>query len=142
MTIDALRSQNLILFEGVSGSRAYGLDLPGSDVDIRGVFVLPESSFFGLRYLPQVSNDSQDETFYELTRFVELLYKNNPNTLELLNLPPDCIRYKHRLFERIHPDLFLSRRCRQSFGGYAMTQIRKARGLHKKILNPMPRERK
>ncbi len=142
MTIADLRSQKLILFEGISGSRAYGLDLPGSDVDIRGVFVLPEARFFGLHYVPQVSNETQDETFYELTRFVELLYRNNPNMLELLNLPADCIRYKHRLFERIRPELFLSRQCRDTFAGYAVTQIRKARGLHKKILNPMPRERR
>jgi hypothetical protein len=32
--------------------------------------------------------------------------------------------------------------CRNSFGGYAVEQIRKARGLNKKIVNPMEKERK
>jgi len=32
--------------------------------------------------------------------------------------------------------------CKDSFAGYAMTQIKKARGLKKKILNPMEKERK
>jgi len=142
MTVNDLREQKLILFECISGSRAYGLERPGSDTDIRGVFVLPKSQFYGLTYFPQISEASQDLVFYELRRFVELLYKNNPNLLEMLHMPEDCILYQHPLFNRLEPALFLSKHCRNSFAGYAMTQIRKARGLNKKILNPMPRERK
>ena len=41
MTIADLREQHLILFEAVSGSRAYGTNLPHSDTDLKGVFVLP-----------------------------------------------------------------------------------------------------
>lgn len=37
---------------------------------------------------------------------------------------------------------FLSKQCKESFGGYAMTQARKAKGLNKKILNPVEKERK
>jgi hypothetical protein len=33
MTIADLRQQNLILFEAISGSRAYGTNLPHSDTD-------------------------------------------------------------------------------------------------------------
>ncbi len=47
MTIADLRHQGLILFEAVSGSRAYGTDLPHSDTDSKGVFVLPEKQFLG-----------------------------------------------------------------------------------------------
>jgi hypothetical protein len=142
MTIQDLRDQHLLLFECISGSKAYGLDLPGSDVDVRGVFILPMAQFYGLDYYPQVSDASQNEIFYELRRFVELLYKNNPNLLEMLNVPEDCVLYKHPLFGRIRTELFLSRHCRNTFAGYAMTQIRKARGLNKKILNPMEKTRK
>ncbi|MDQ2770108.1 MAG: nucleotidyltransferase domain-containing protein [Bacteroidota bacterium] len=142
MTIADLRRQGLILFEAVSGSRAYGTSLPHSDTDLKGVFVLPEAQFFGLDYLPQVANDTNDEVFYELRRFVELLLKNNPTVLELLGTPADCIIYQHPLFAQFRAADFLSKRCRASFAEYAVAQIRKARGLNKKINHPEPPARK
>ena len=142
MTIQNLRDRNLILFECISGSRAYGTDLPTSDTDIRGVFVLPQADLYGLHYVEQVNDAKNDVVFYELRRFVELLSKNNPNILELLCAPADCILYKHPLFDRLQPADFLSKLCRDTFAGYAVSQIKKARGLNKKILNPLPKERK
>jgi hypothetical protein len=142
MTIADLRAQRLILFEAISGSRAYGTNLPHSDTDLKGVFVLPESQFFGLDYVPQVANETNDEVFYELRRFVELLLKNNPTVLELLGTPPDCVVYKHPLFDYFRPQDFLSKLCRQSFAEYAVAQIRKAKGLNKKINHPEPPGRK
>ena len=37
---------------------------------------------------------------------------------------------------------FITKHCRNSFGGYAIEQIKKARGLNKKIVKPMDKERK
>ncbi|WP_223650038.1 DNA polymerase beta superfamily protein [Hymenobacter psoromatis] len=142
MTIADLRQQHLILFEAVSGSRAYGTDLPHSDTDLKGVFILPEKAFFGLNYIPQIANETNDEVFYELRRFVELLLKNNPTVLELLGTPADCIMYQHPLFNNFRATDFLSKLCRQSFAEYAVAQIRKAQGLHKKINYPEPPARK
>jgi predicted nucleotidyltransferase len=142
MTIADLRRHGLILFEAVSGSRAYGTNLPHSDTDLKGVFILPEDLFYGLDYVPQVANESNDEVFYELRRFVELLLKNNPTVLELLGTPADCIIYKHPLFDLFQATDFLSKLCRQSFAEYAVAQIRKAKGLNKKINHPEPPARK
>ena len=142
MTIQDLRDQNLILFEAVSGSRAYGTNLAHSDTDLKGVFVLPERQFLGLDYVPQIANASNDEVFYELRRFVELLLKSNPTALELLASPEDCVRYRHPLFEAFRVEDFLSQLCRPSFAEYAVAQIRKARGLNKKINHPEPPQRK
>jgi hypothetical protein len=142
LTINDLKTKNLLLFEGISGSKAYGLSLPTSDTDIKGVFVLPQDSFYGLDYVPQVNDAKNDEVYYELGRFVELLYKNNPNILELLNTPKDCVLYEHPLFKKLDPALFLSKQCKDTFAGYAMSQIKKARGLNKKIMNPMDKKRK
>ncbi|ADB39174.1 nucleotidyltransferase domain-containing protein [Spirosoma linguale] len=142
MTIQDLRDNQLILFECISGSRAYGTDLPTSDTDIRGVFILPQADLYGLHYVEQVNDAKNDVIFYELRRFVELLAKNNPNILELLCAPADCILQKHPLFDRLQVSDFLSKRCRDTFAGYAASQIKKARGLNKKIVNPLPRERK
>jgi hypothetical protein len=131
-----------LLFEAVSGSRAYGTDLPHSDTDLKGVFVLPEKAFFGLDYVPQIANATNDEVYYELRRFVELLLKNNPTALEILASPQDCVRYRHPLFAALRPAQFLSKLCRQTFAEYAVAQIRKAKGLNKKINNPEPPTRK
>ena len=87
LTIEDLHTQNLLLLEAVSGSRAYGLAMPESDTDIKGVFYLPKSMFYGMEYIPQISNETNDIVYYELGRFIELLLQSNPNTLELLAPP-------------------------------------------------------
>jgi uncharacterized protein len=142
MTIQNLKSQNGILFEVISGSKSFGLDTPTSDTDIKGVYYLPKDKFFGLEYIPQISNETNDEVYYEIGRFVELLLKNNPNILEILATPEDCILYKHPLMAQLKIEDFLSKLCKDSFAGYAVTQIKKARGLKKKIVNPMVEEKK
>ncbi|MCU0451093.1 MAG: nucleotidyltransferase domain-containing protein [Bernardetiaceae bacterium] len=142
MTLHDLKAQNLLLFEAVSGSRAYGTHHPASDWDLRGVFVLPQAQLYGLHYVEQVADEKNDIIYYELGRFVELLLKNNPNILELLGMPDDCIRLCHPLFRRLRPELFLSKLCRYTFANYAHAQVQKARGLHKKVLNPVAKERK
>lgn len=142
MKIQDLKDQNHLLFECITGSRAYNLDLPTSDTDLKGVYVLPKEMYYGLDYIPQISNETNDEVYYELKRYLELLYKNNPNLLEMLSVPPQCILYKHPLFDLIQPQLFISKLCKDTFAGYATTQIRKARGLNKKIVNPVAKERK
>lgn len=142
LTLEDLHTQNLILLEAVSGSRAYGLATPESDTDIKGVFYLPKSMFYGMEYIPQISNETNDIVYYELGRFIELLLQSNPNTLELLASPPDCVRYRSPLMDAFKTEWFVSKACRQSFAGYAYGQIKKARGLNKKISNPMSSEKK
>ena len=44
--------------------------------------------------------------------------------------------------DKLHIDMFLSKLCKDTFAGYALTQIRKARGYKKKVVNPMEKERK
>lgn len=142
VTLDTVRSPECLLFECVAGSRAYGTDTPESDLDLRGIFVMPRASFFGLDRVEQVSDDNNDETYYEIGRFVGLLEKNNPNLLEMLFSDGESTRFRHELMDLIRPEMVLSKRCRDTFAGYAMTQVRKARGLNKKIVNPMEGPRK
>jgi predicted nucleotidyltransferase len=142
MDIKHLRENNLIILECISGSKAYGLDTPSSDTDIKGVFILPKAAYYGLNYIPQVSDESNDVVFYELRRFIELLSVNNPNILELLNTPDEFIIFKHPFLKAINTKDILSKLCKNTFGKFAWSQIKKAKGLNKKILNPMEKERK
>lgn len=141
-TVPRVQQAEFLLFDAVAGSHAYGTAIEGSDEDRRGVFAAPPSFLLGLEGIDQVSDEKSDLVYYELGRFVDLLLKNNPNALEVLAMPEDCIRYKHPAFDLLDPALFLSKLCGQTFGGYAMGQIRKARGLNKKIVNPQPEKRK
>ena len=142
MTIQELKDKKLIIYECISGSKAYGLDLPTSDTDIKGVYILPKEVIYGLEYIPQVADKTNDTIYYELGRFLELLAKNNPNILELLATPADKILVTHPLIDKIKPSLFLSKKCKDTFGGYAFSQVKKARGLNKKIVNPVDKAKK
>jgi hypothetical protein len=143
MTFERLmREPEHLLLKCVSGSRAYNLALPTSDTDLKGIFVLPRQELYGLSYTPQVANESNDEVFFEIGRFIDLLCKNNPNILELLSTPPECVRYRHPLMDGIKPGDYLSRLCMDTFAGYARTQIKKARGLNKKINRSFERDRR
>ena len=144
MTIEDLKSKNLIIFECITGSTAYGTNLPTSDIDIKGVFIQPLEDILGMGYVEQVNDAKNDITYYEIRRFIELISSNNPNLLEMLNVPEDCIKYKHPVFDEIinNSDKFITKICRDSFAGYAVSQIKKARGLNKKIVNPVAKERK
>src|SRR5689334_15149349 len=137
LTIEKIKDKGWLIFEAIVGSKAYGLDNAKSDTDIRGVFVLPKELFYSLDYVPQVANETNDIVYYELRRFIELLSKCNPNILELLNLPEHCVLQKHSIMDKVRPKMFLARQCEQTFANYAYTQIKKAYGLEKKIVNPV-----
>ncbi|TAH18671.1 MAG: nucleotidyltransferase [Cytophagales bacterium] len=144
MTIEELREQQLIIFEVISGSRAYGTNLPHSDTDLRGVFMMPQSQIYGLNRTEQAQNTTNDIVFYELGKFMEMLGQNNPNIMELLNIPADCVVYKHPIFDLIlsQKEKFITTKCQYTFGSYAAEQIKKARGLNKKIVQSFEKERK
>ncbi|MBK9980909.1 MAG: nucleotidyltransferase domain-containing protein [Saprospiraceae bacterium] len=142
MNLDQLRENKLIVLECISGSKAYGLDTITSDTDIKGVFVLPKQNFYGLHHIPQISNATNDVVFYELKRFIELLSVNNPNILELLNTPDTAIISKHPFLNKVQSGQILSKLCKDTFGKFALSQIKKAKGLNKKIVNPVSEERK
>ncbi|MFK7970815.1 MAG: nucleotidyltransferase domain-containing protein [Bacteroidia bacterium] len=141
-TLDQATHPDNLLIQAVGGSHAYGLATPSSDVDLRGIFMLPKEDLFGLRYTEQVSDEKSDIVYYELRRFFGLALQNNPNILELLAVPEDCIKFRHPIMDRLSPALFLSKLSKNTFMGYATQQISKARGMNKKIVNPMAKERK
>jgi len=142
LSLGRVRKHDLLFLDAMSGSHAYGTNTAQSDEDFRGIFVLPSSFHSGLENMEQISDEKEDQQFFELTRFFGLLSKNNPTALELLFTPEDCIRYKHPVFDLLPKKWFLSKLCEQSFAGYAVAQIKKTRGLNKKIVNPQPEQRK
>ena len=142
-TIDYIKENNLILLDAISGSHAYGTAIEGiSDIDHRGIFLCELDDKLSGDYPDQISDETNDTTYYELGRYFELLKKNNPNILELLNVPEDCVQFRHELLDLIDPDKYISKLCKNTIGGYANQQVKKARGLNKKVVNPISEERK
>lgn len=143
MTYEQLKKQKeLILMDCVSGSTAYNLNIASSDVDKKGIFIMSQKQLYGFEQQDQIANATNDEVYFEIGRFLELLTKNNPNILELLSTPKEHVLFRHPLMDLIKPEDFLSKLCLDTFAGYAQTQIKKARGLNKKINKPLDSERK
>lgn len=143
MRVQDLKWENMLLV-AISGSHAYGLNTRTSDIDHRGVFIAPKKQFYGVNIPEQATDDKNDTVYYELKRFFELLISQNPNIIELIGIPPDCVEYIDPIFNRVleNKEKFLTRKIRDTFGGYAIAQIGKARGLNKKIVNPIDKEKK
>lgn len=140
-TFENIRENGLLLYEYVRGSNAYGLSLPTSDIDTGGVYLMPKKDYYSILndYPEQISDSKNDTVWYEVGRYLELLYKSNPNMIESLYVPDRCVRYITPAFEELRKnrDLFLSKELLTSLCGYAKSQIYKARGLNKKIVNPV-----
>lgn len=140
---EEIRNENRLLFEYTRGSTAYNLNTPESDVDTGGIFLAEPFEYCILNPTVQVSDEKHDTTWYELSEFIRLLKKSNPTVLEALFVPDDCIHYMHPLFKELRDnrDKVLSKEIFNPFYGYAKQQVVKARGLNKKIVNPIERRK-
>ena len=138
---DTIRNDGRLLYEYIRGSRLYGLNNEDSDVDTSGVFVCTRDELFGcFGYMSQVTDARHDNTWFEIGELLRLLLKSNPTTLEALFVPEDKIIGKvHPLMQMVidHREQFISKQCFNPFFGYARSQIEKAHGLNKKIVNPI-----
>lgn len=123
-----------ILFEAIVGSQAYGTATLNSDEDRKLVYQQSNEDILSFRYREQIEY-SKDKVGYEVRRFLELLKSANPTVLELLFSPDNCIISNSPAFTLIveQRDKFLTKKCRDSFGGYAHAQLVKAKGLNKKF---------
>ncbi len=117
---------NIILL-GLGGSHAYGTNVAGSDIDIRGVALNSKEEILGAANFEQVVNNETDTTVYSLRKITSLLTSCNPNTIELLGLKPEHYLYLSSIGQELldNKKLFLSKRAVQSFGGYAFSQLRR-----------------
>ena len=127
--------KNLIL-KCVGGSHLYGLNTPSSDMDIRGIYLesVEDALDVNGRQNGERSDEKQDEKYYSLGKFLKLAAECNPNIIEMLFLPDEAILYKSPIYDRLieHRNWFMSKRARHTFGGYAYSQIQRAKGLNKK----------
>ena len=138
---DIIRNDGRLLYEYIRGSHLYGLNNEDSDVDTSGVFVCTRDELFGcFGYKPQVTDSRHDNTWFEIGELIRLLLKSNPTVMESLFVPKDKVLGQiHPLMQMVidNREQFISKQCFNPFFGYAKSQIEKARGLNKKIVNPI-----
>lgn len=131
---NVLYKMDNLIFKAIVGSQSYGTSTPTSDIDYKGVYMQDIDKLISFDYKEQI-DVGKDECYYEIRRFLQLLQSANPTVLELLYSPKDCIVKTSPQFELLvqNRDKFLTQKCLLSFGGYAVAQIKKARGLDKKM---------
>lgn len=116
---DHVNLGNNICLLTLGGSRAYGTNLPESDVDIRGFAMNKPLTDF-----EQVVETNTDTTIYSFDKIVKLLLSCNPNTIEIFGCKPEHYLYMNEIGQTLlaHANDFLSVRAIDSFGGYANAQ--------------------
>jgi len=113
-----------IVLEGICGSVAYGLDTPESDIDIKGIFVAPLKDVLSLNPSDQtVDRHDPDQCYHEVAKYMKLALDANPTILELMFLEKYTKTSEIGKSLIRHRDIFLSNRVRQSYVGYAHSQV-------------------
>ncbi len=127
-----------VIFETLHGSRAYNLDTPTSDTDLKGIVVGPREWYLGYLKAPEQLELSPDHVRYDLRKFMRLAAAGNPTLIELLWTRPA----HHRVVTAEGEELLamrtslLSRRVAQRFCGYAMSQLKRIRSHRSWLLSP------
>lgn len=148
-----------ILFT-IAGSRAYGVHMPSSDVDVKGVAVPLRPHFHGFTSRFEQTEDpaliaplchafTREEreaavstkvegTVYGIQKFFSLAAECNPNILDVLFCRDEEVRHitpLGRLLRRGRK-LFLSAKAKHSFSGFAASQLKRIQGHRSWLLNP------
>ncbi|MEU9759512.1 nucleotidyltransferase domain-containing protein [Streptomyces sp. NPDC047987] len=120
-----------LLFATVSGAHLYGFPSRDSDVDLRGVHLLPAEDLLGLRppektrtRMWDLDGVEMDLVTHDLRKFVRLMLKPNGYVLEQL-LSPLVVRTSgpHAELVDLAPAV-LTRRHAHHYRGFARTQWR------------------
>lgn len=133
---------NNIILLGLGGSHAYGTNVEGSDIDIRGVATLRPAEILTNQNFEQVEDKATDTVIYGFNKIISLLSNANPNVIELLGLRPDQYLYINGLGQDLidNADMFLSKRAANSFGGYAYSQLRRLDNLSNRTVSQSEQE--
>ena len=148
-----------IQYETVMGSEAYGSATPSSDIDIYGFCIPPQHILFPhlVGIIPGFDRNVQgfdqyqqhhiidadahagkgqeyDISIYGIVKYFRLCLDNNPNMIDSLFTPQDCVRFLTPIADMVRENrkLFLNKGAWPKFKGYAMSQISK---MHQKKSN-------
>jgi len=143
---------NQIQYECIMGSMAYGVARDNSDLDIYGFAIPPKEMIFphlngeinGFGKQKKIFGQYQqhhildksalggkgqeyDITIYNIVKYFQLVMENNPNMIDSLFVPSNCITHTTKVGTMIRERRkeFLHKGCWHKFKGYAYQQLRK-----------------
>jgi len=130
--------KNLILKIRI-GSHCYGTNTETSDEDFGGIFIPDKDYVMGIKKVEQVelsekksdtirnTKGDTDYVIYSLTKFIPLAMANNPNIIEYLYAPVNCILYRTEFSDELinNRNLFLSKKAYHTFKSYSYNQRQK-----------------
>lgn len=156
------------IFLTLAGSQAQGTAREGSDVDIRGVCIVPLSVRLSLFHVfeqhegpldpglmeailprlqahPTASRGLEVKTecvVFDVAKFLRLCAGANPNALEILFADEHDWLFETPPWRRIHErrHRFLTKKVQQTFLGYALAQLKKIRTHRAWLLHPPARK--
>lgn len=135
-----------IIFEGMTGSVAYGVSGESSDIDIIAICIplkemifphlsgeidgfgtpSPRFNVFQQHHL-FFKNKEIDITIYSIVKYFNLVMENNPNMIDSLFIPRRCVLHSTQIYEYLRENrkIFLNKKCWHTFRGYAYAQLTK-----------------
>jgi predicted nucleotidyltransferase len=141
-----------VMYETITGSVAYGTSSNTSDMDIYGWAIGPKSDTFphlrgeipgfgrqiqrfeqfqqhGVVDSHAMGGDGRvyDITIYSIVKYFQLCMENNPNMIDTLYTPYECILHSTNVSKNVRDnrDIFLHKGCFHKFLGYAHSQLHK-----------------
>jgi predicted nucleotidyltransferase len=134
-----------LAYLAIVGSESYGANLPGtSDQDLQGFCIPPKSDVFphlrgeipGFGRQHQRFGDWQehhikqggkeyDFAVYSIVKFFHLAMENNPNVLDIICVPENCIKHMNKVGQLVRDNrrMFFHAGCFHKFRGYASAQM-------------------
>lgn len=144
-------------YEVIMGSAAYGVSTDSSDLDIYGWCIPPKNMIFphltgyveGFGIKPQRFDQYQehhimngeteyDFSIYSVVKYAQLCLENNPNMIDSLFVPTNCVTYCTPLGQifRDNRKEFLHKGSYSKFRGYAYAQLHKMKSHSSNSSNP------
>lgn len=144
--------ESAVQYEVIMGSMAYGVSTDSSDMDVYGFAIPPKDDVFphlrgeipGFDECEPGFNQYQihhvwdqsalagkgreyDLTIYSITKYFKLLMDNNPNIIDSLFVPVNCVLHATQIGSMVRENrqIFLHKGCWAKFKGYAYSQIHK-----------------
>jgi hypothetical protein len=122
------------------GSQAYGLATDTSDYDYKGIAIPTREYFLGfLKRFEQAESKTPDCAIYDIRKFFQLAADCNPNIIEVLYTDESDIAQIKEDGRRLRDirQMFLSRKAKHTFSGYAIAQLKRIRTHRKWLLHPI-----
>lgn len=118
-----------IILEGVTGSVAYGLNTASSDIDLKGIYILPTREVLKMGFDQKhttIDGTDPDVVYHEVGKFMKLVVSGNPTVTELLYLNEytELSPIGQMLID--NRDAFLSTKAvMNAYRGYAFSQAKR-----------------